>query len=565
MAGLIEQLDAQLEQLFASWNLWSTLLVLVFLTVLGWPLLTYKEPDTHPLLLSRQANVGMVRQPGESAVYRSLEVPHGLPLRTGLNVKDKGQSKWSMGKDGDVRDVWRRFVAGSVSDDANATGARGSIKTVYGRQDIETHDAADLSKQINTIGRYIKNQGGTTVAIYLPNSIELLLTVFAAAFYGFHPILVPYGIPQDVVLKLVGISQADFLIAEAGTVPLDNVKSQCKNIKQTMWVVEKTSRHMDWTHDIGGLTTSAWHEIIQHHKTTETEELLPNADGEKIPDIVTIWQNKSATSGEIVSFSQANIVAAVAAQVSAIPTRHRFTHEDLFLPADSLTQPYMLVQTLAALYAGTHLALNSVAGSQVDLATAAAGVAPTIMAASAVSVMKLYEETKSTITSGIKKSALSLQKQALQAGYMPPTTVISRINEPTKVTLGTVPSKLRLLYIFERVNASTPALSPEALSEIRALTGARVIYSLTAAKIAGNVTQTGFYDYRTDKKEGQDKQSHFGAPLSSLEVKLVDTDSHKTVEGQNPMGEVSNSQLTKQALHLLTCPDNGYWPSSCWR
>lgn len=178
MAGIIETLDSQLEQLFTPWNLWSTIFAFALLIVAAYPILASKEADTHPLLLSRQANVSAVRQPGESAVYRSIETPHGLHLRSGLNVKPKGAPKWSAGKDGDLRDIWRRVVSGDAAEAGQSPSQSGKLMTVYGREDTEEHDSQELTRQLNTIGKYIKQKGGACVAIYLPNSVELLLTVF---------------------------------------------------------------------------------------------------------------------------------------------------------------------------------------------------------------------------------------------------------------------------------------------------------------------------------------------------------------------------------------------------
>lgn len=178
MAGVVERLDAQLERFFAGWNIWSTLLALLILVAFLYPLFSSQDPDTHPLLLSRQANVAAVRQPGESAVYRALEVPHGYPLKSGLNVKSKGASRWSAGRDGDLRDIWRRIVGGPESAEGESTGPPGKILTVFGKEDIEDHDLHFLSRQINVLGQFIKQQGGSNVAIYLPNSLELLLTIF---------------------------------------------------------------------------------------------------------------------------------------------------------------------------------------------------------------------------------------------------------------------------------------------------------------------------------------------------------------------------------------------------
>ena len=538
MAGLMNQLDYQLEQLFSAWNFWSTLLIFGVFFTLVYPLLVYREPDTHPLLLSRQSNVSMVRMPGESATYRSLEVPDGLSLRTGLNVRSEGDSKWRIGKDGDVRDVWKRVIDGTLTDDGKRTGHRSNIQTVYGLEEVETHEIADLTKQMNSIGNYIKTHGGTTVAICLPNSVELLLSIFAAAFYGFHPVLIPYDIPQDISLKLISMCGANFAIGEAGAIPLTDIKAKCDSLKHVLWVVEKTSRHMDWDDNDGAISTGTWHDIVHRNASVATEELPTSSETDAVPDIITVWINKTATSGEIVAFTQQNFAAAAAAQASALPMRHRLSHTDIFLPADSMTQPYILTQTLAALYNGVTVALNSVAGSQADLTATAAGISPTIMSASAASALKLREETKSLASGALQSFALNSQKRALASGYMPPSTIGKGVIQPTRATVGKLPNKLRLLYTFERAHSGTPHLTSEVLNDLRAFTGARVIYALIAAKVAGSITQTAFYDYRRGMQSGE-VHSHFGAPVSSLEVKLVDTDTHRNIQGQSPTGDVS--------------------------
>jgi hypothetical protein len=71
---------------------------------------------------------------------------------------------------------------------------------------------------------------------------------------------------------------------------------------------------------------------------------------------------------------------------------------------------------------------------------------------------------------------------------------------------------------------------------LRIYTGARIIYALTAAKVAGAVTQTGLYDYRVDN--GLEKYSHFGAPVTSCEIFFKDTAQHKTTD-EISTGEVS--------------------------
>ena len=177
MPSFLEQVDQQVEQTLRGWNIWTTLLALILVAVVIYPIITAKDPDTHPLLLSRQSSVAPIRQEGESAAYRSIETPYGYPLKSGLNVKDEGMSKWSAGRDGDLRDIWRQVVS-PVSEDGQPRSSRSKIMTVYGVEEIETHDLSELTKQINIIGQHMKQQGASTVAISLPNSVETLVALF---------------------------------------------------------------------------------------------------------------------------------------------------------------------------------------------------------------------------------------------------------------------------------------------------------------------------------------------------------------------------------------------------
>lgn len=177
-SSILAQVDAQLDQLFAGWNIYSTLICVALITYLIVPLFFFKEPDVHPLLLARQSTPTRVRQPRESAVYRSLETPHGYPLRSGLNVKDPGTPKWTSGRDGDLRDVWKRAKDGPVDNEGKPTGQSGSVSTVMGRDQVARSDFNSLSADVSSAGAHLKSHGGQRVAIYLSNSQELLVTLF---------------------------------------------------------------------------------------------------------------------------------------------------------------------------------------------------------------------------------------------------------------------------------------------------------------------------------------------------------------------------------------------------
>lgn len=190
MSNFIERLDQQIASTLSDWNIWSTVALTAILGLLTYTLLTTQDPDIHPLILSRQATATFVRNPGESAIYRSPDVPHGFPLRSGLDVKHKTAHPYASGQDGDLRDVWRRVIGEIPApakpryapQDAQNIGPEPEQKivTVMGNERVIEHHVAKITREIAAIGQALSKQG-KSVAIYLPNSVEFLTAVFGAS------------------------------------------------------------------------------------------------------------------------------------------------------------------------------------------------------------------------------------------------------------------------------------------------------------------------------------------------------------------------------------------------
>lgn len=140
--GVIESLDAGLADLAGQWNIYSTGIVTLLVALVSYRVYTSTEPDVHPMLLARQALPSPVRQEGESAVYRSQIAPHGMPLNGGLNVKDPGSAKWAKGRDGDLRDVWRKVIAGAND------GSKGRLVTVLGSENKIEHKLGTIRTNV---------------------------------------------------------------------------------------------------------------------------------------------------------------------------------------------------------------------------------------------------------------------------------------------------------------------------------------------------------------------------------------------------------------------------------
>lgn len=137
---LLETLDDALTGVFGSWNIYSTGLTTALVALITYRIINIREPDVHPMLLARQSVPSTVRHEGESAVYRAQASPHSMPLNAGLNVKAPDAAKWSRGRDGDLRDIWRKTALGGEG------GAKGKLLTPLGSQKVIEHKTGRLPK-----------------------------------------------------------------------------------------------------------------------------------------------------------------------------------------------------------------------------------------------------------------------------------------------------------------------------------------------------------------------------------------------------------------------------------
>lgn len=398
----------------------------------------------------------------------------------------------------------------------------------------------DITRQINVIGKHIADQGGIRVAIYLPNSIEFLATLFACSFNkNLTPVILPYNAGDDELASMLKRAAVDTVVTATGAFPFDTVVKAYPALRQLIWVVDEGSAHMDWNEvpeGIGGnVNVATWQEIVRDAPASEGTELGASNAEEKPGDVVVFAQTKPGEQPSMTRFSQSNIVSGIAGQISAIPTKERISANDLFLPTDSLSNIHTLILTLTALFSNASVALNSVSGPSADLAVATQGVSPTVITAAPESLLRSHSEAIRRL-GALGKLSHSLSTQSLtQQGILATSNLLSGFTSAARLPIGKSSDKLRLIYTAERVGASTPALSAGVLSDLRVLANARVVYALSAPSVAGAVTQTAYYDYRVS---GQGR-SHLGAPNTSIEIFLKDKGTHKTTDDVVE-GEVSD-------------------------
>ena len=300
------------------------------------------------------------------------------------------------------------------------------------------------------------------------------------------------------------------------------------------------------------LSVSVWHDIVESDTSNASGNLPTNDSGTKPGDIVTIWLNSDPSKPQIVNFTQRNLVSAIGALITTLPARQRLSAADLVLPASSFSESYVLCQTLAALYTHASLAITSVASPGVDLSIATRSIAPTVVIASAETLTSLHEKEAAAIRGIFGRYGKSTQSSTLSTGRMPTGKgLLFRFLAPSASALGNKPGRLRLILTSDRIGCDTPPLTSSMLSDLRIFTRARICYALTAAQVCGAVAQTNVFDYRTNSEQGERERvpgqsegqawgqgrSHFGTPLSCVEVKLANK-RDPDVAGNEPEGEI---------------------------
>jgi hypothetical protein len=528
-SSALARLDALASDVLADWNIYTTLIAGALIAFTVYSFVTSKDADIHPFLLARQSTAFPVRQPGESAAYRSLETPHGYPLRSGLNIKDPGAPRWTGGRRGDLRDVWKAAVRGAVSENGVVSGKQGKIYTVLGKKAVE-HSLDQVTQEINVIGHRLQESGVKSVAVCLTDSVELLAAIFAGAFYGFKTIIIPHNLEPEVLSAHLEKSQADALIAEAGALDLSLVAKNNNQLSQVIWVAKIGSQHMDWNQvpgDVqGSLEVAVWHELVEEKKDLTGLD-VPSWDPDSpAPSVTTVWPTKSQV-GDFIEFQPENLAAGIAGLTFSLPRNQRFNPDDLVLSIDSLSRSYPLCQIMSALFSNSSIALNSVAGEGVDFALATVGVSPTVIVASSRTMSEYHarhmEPQAGVLTSTVRWSQL----RKLDAGIMPSRGLLNQVASIAPTAELSL-ERLRLLCVSHRADANPAArLTSAQLADLKIFLGARVVYALTGAGVAGAVSQTNVFDYR--RFTGP---SHFGAPLSSVELLLTGVSDENPLEGQ---------------------------------
>ena len=97
--------------------------------------------------------------------------------------------------------------------------------------------------------------------------------------------MLPYGLPQGQLNSLLAKTSADHVIAEAGTLDLDDLATSAESIKTVIWVT-RINEHMGFTD--GGpdtYTVTSWHDLVEKNHRSANSEVLPLDKDSQVPPV----------------------------------------------------------------------------------------------------------------------------------------------------------------------------------------------------------------------------------------------------------------------------------------
>lgn len=433
----------------------------------------FQSPDTDPFILQVQSSISHLRMPGETAVYRSRITPFTGTLLSGLSI---GKSAFST-RDGNLNDLWQLAQKTSIGECS------------FGKVDhVKAIPEPELTKLVYGVGKKLQN-GENPIAVMLPNSLESFVLTFAGALFGTHVVFISIeDVTEQQLESFISLANPSSIVSTAEI--LNGIKSLPTSVSTVISVKGQTSKGVTWdqfTKDLDDIAA----------------EQLPEFDESKSP-VSFIYANNEGKAKQTI-LSNRNVVSAVASQVKGIPYSQQWKKSDVVLSCTSHLSMYTFVLHLAALVAGSSLALPE--KGPTDLFKLVSEVEPSILISDDDTMKSLAGRAERLKIPGIVK--LNMARATLSYGNMPSlTSVLSEFKS------------VRLVHSsYSSLNSVDRALTTKETNIIRALTGAGVVHALCSPFTASPVAQSQLYDYR---EKGFQHTINFGPVLPCLEAHLKD-------------------------------------------
>ncbi|CAG8539301.1 49_t:CDS:10 [Dentiscutata erythropus] len=470
----------------------DTLSIILLFLIVFFTFLSIREApnsDVHPLLLTSQSDAAKVRYPGETAVYRSNNSQHGMPL---LTTPENGVKT--------IAEMFQHGLEGGNdclgSRDNNGAYTWQSYRQIFERI---TNFGSGLIKFTGLTPKSKEKFG-----IFMKNCPEWVIADLAACHYSLITVALPSILPRvNDVVNQINLTEISVIVASKDTLPIVlSAASSCKTLKYIIMTESNLSKDQNEKAETLGLTLTTFKDMEKLGSTSKLECVVAAPE-----DTATIVFTSGSTSGgpKGVELKHSNILANVAGTLAVVHATQKIKTSDRHLSYLPLAYMFERITVMVLLFSGASIAFYS-------------GKIST--------VLQDAEEVKPTIfTRGFNSKYKHLKKGNLVTNSIWDILVFNQV----KAKFG---GQVRVI-----VTSSGP-ITQTLLDFFRITVGCQVLQAYGLTQCSGAVTINAFYDYYSIDQNGHD--SHTGGPLACNELKLINYEERGyTVEDvPNPRGEI---------------------------
>lgn len=435
-----------------------------------------KEID--PVLLNHQTSISETRKSSESAIYRSVDVPHGVTVTRGLNLRSGYKIR-----DGCLKDIWYIALDKRRNSLDKSKICLGDHKYSIGEVNTLIHLIASKLGQFKDVKK---------IAIFgdLVENPELLLVIWSCFFVTDITVILCRS-SND--LKVAKDEECDIVFAQstyARHVPIDTFKE-----------VIGLSLADDDLVDVFTQTITIPQNIVAKN------DYIYNPD----EDFAKVNNNPYSivSNGHEMRYFQVNFVSAVASKIMSIPNALTWGKTD-----------NVLISYTKKNFTSTNIIFGTCCAFLSDVETIEI-VNPEKM--KTLKEISMFKPTILFIDSHIMKTLCNSSKKSFWQSYL-----LQRSEYFNSLgyfnSFGKIEKSLNLKLIY--MSQLNPVLSSFICNFCKSMLGSRIVREVYTDFSIGPILKTNIYDFRIVQNKSM---ALLGVPANSVELKTINSSEEENI------------------------------------
>lgn len=431
--------------------------------------------EVDPSLLEHQTSISETRQASESAIYRSVDVPHGTSITRGLSLRTGYKIR-----DGCLKDIWFIGFLDNIKDSDAKLVTLGEYKFTL----------AQINAILQLIAEKLNERNIKNIALFgnLSKNPELLLLLWACFFIADIKV-VHYSKKEDFNYK-------DTDLKTLVTLPNSMQHIPAGTFEEILALDFDNKNSNDNTNRI---------QIPSNIKPLYKYEYNPDTDFSSVNN----HPYSTVVNGNEVKFFQINFVSAVASRLLSAPVSNQWTSAD-----------HLLISFSDSDMCNKSTVFESLCGIMANVKSIHIVTADTDLS---LKLLSQYQTTIMSTDSHVLKGVVNNNKKSFwQSFKLQRSEYFNSLGYFN--TLGKLDPDLRLktTYVYQL----PPPLSSFICNLCKSVLGCRIVREIHCDYSIGPILKTNIFDFRIIQKGSLQL---FGVPANSVELKTVDVGNKDSV------------------------------------